>query len=280
MTNSNAEGSLTSLGFTETEASLYCELVRGGASTGYRLAQAIGKAPANVYQALANLAHRGAVMVDDSEARTYRATSPAELLAGLQRAFNASRQEAQTALEALRRPVADDRIYQIKAPSQVFERAAGMICGAREILLFDLFPDPLARLAPMLRDAHARGVVVAGLAYAEPPALPFPVASARYRAFVGERWPGQQVSLVADAREHLLALLSADGKSAPHAVWSDSAYLACLQHSGLSAEIRLSMNGARQADPLEDLSLLRAYPPGLRALIGPRDADLEKEDSC
>lgn len=273
MTNNTPEAAVIALGFTETEAALYCELLRGGASTGYRLAQAIGKAPANVYQALANLTQRGAVMVDDGEAKTYRATPPAELLNGLQRAFESSRREALAALAALKTPAADDRIYQLKAPGLVYERAASMIAAAREVLLFDLFPEPLALLAPLLKAAHARGVAVAGLAYADAPDFPFPVALARYRALVPARWPGTQLSLVVDAREHLVALLSPDGQAVPHGVWSDSVYLACLQHSGLSAEIRLSLREPGEGDPLEDLSLLRANPPGLRALIGPKEGN-------
>jgi sugar-specific transcriptional regulator TrmB len=279
MTNNDktAESAMAALGFTEIEAAIYCELLRSAASTGYRLAQAIGKAPANVYQALAGLAQRGAVMVDDGETKTYRATPPAELLGALQHAFDASRQEAQAALAALHAPAGDDRIYQLKVPAQVYERAESMIAAAREILLFDLFPEPLARLAPLLARAHGRGVAVAGLVYGETPELPFPVAAARSRVVVAGRWPGLQLTLVADASEHLVALLSPDGLAARHGVWSDSAYLACLQHSGLAAEIQLQTASPGASDPFGGLSLLSAYPPGLRALIGPR-ADPEQGD--
>ena len=265
----SAESALSALGFTETEAAIYCELQGREASTGYRLAQAIGKAPANVYQALASLAQRGAVMVDDGDTKTYRATPPDELLSSLQRSFETSRAEAQLALAALRSTSGDDRIYQLKAPAQVYERAARMIAAAREILLFDLFPGPLTNLAPLLTEAGERGVMVAGLGYAPAPGLPFPVAITRTSAFTIERWPGSQLSLVADAREYLVALISPDGLVAKHAAWSDSVYLACLQHSGLAAEIRLVMTHD-DPDPTETISLLQAYPPGLKTLIGPR----------
>ena len=264
---------MAALGFTEIEAAIYCELLRGAASTGYRLAQAISKAPANVYQALANLTHRGAVMVDDGETKTYRATPPTELLGALQRSFDKSRNEAQAALTALQVPAEDDRIYQLKTPIQIYETATRMISGTCEILLFDLFPEPLAKLAPLLAEAQARGVTVAGLAYGDPPEFPFPVARACSRAFVTDRWPGMQLSLVADAREHLVALLSPDGLAARHGVWSDSVYLACLQHSGLAAEIQLSTANPSDPEAFGKLSLLHTYPPGLRTLVGPRTMD-------
>ncbi len=267
MATNTPEAAVTALGFTEIEAAVYCALLRGGGATGYRLAQVIGKAPANVYQALAGLTQRGAVMVDEGETRTYRATEPRELLASLESAFGATRRKAEAVLTALRAPSEDDRIYQLKTPAQVYERAHAMIAGATEILLFDLFPEPLARLTPALLQAHERGVRVAGLVYADV-TLPFPVAATPNVAAM-ERWPGLQLSLVADAREHLLALLSTDNLRVLRGVWSDSAYLACLQHSGLGAEVRLS--AAAPKDQLGDIALLRAYPPGLRTLIGPRE---------
>jgi len=269
--NNNAppQSALTAIGFTEIEAAIYCELLRGPPATGYRLAKAIGKGPANVYQALASLAQKAAVMVDETAAKTYRAVPPADLMSGLQRAFDLARRDAQAALESLHAESRDDRVYQLKSPAQIYERAEAMIAGAREILLFDLFPEPLARLTPALNLAHGRGVAVAGLVYGPPPDLAFPVAPSVSSGVVADRWPGLQLSLVADASEHLVALLSQDGTVARHGVWSDSVYLACLKHSGLAAEIQLSALGDTRDLPFDSLSLLRAYPIGLTRLIGP-----------
>lgn len=277
ITTPPAETALSALGFTETEAALYCELLRSGPATGYRLAQAIGKAPANAYQALAALAQKGAVLVDETEAKAYRAIAPAELLGALQQGFETRRAEAQAALEALHAPAADDRIYHLKTPLQVYERARAMIARAREIILCDLFPAPLAELAPSLERAAAQGVTVGALVYADPQGLAFPTVLSDSAPFACARWPGLQLSLVVDAAEHLVALLSPDGTRVLHGIWSDSAYLACLQHSGLSAEIRLTATDKAQAAAL---SLLKSYPPGLRALAGPRPDDLSGGDAA
>ena len=268
---------LVGLGFTEMEAAVYCELLRSGPATGYRLAQAIGKAAANTYQALAALTQKGAVLVDDRESKTYRAVAADELLAALQRSFDGRRADAKAALDSLQASVPDDRIYQLSTVAQVYERAAAMIKRAEEIVLFDLFPAPLAKLTPKLVEGHANGVVIAGLSYVSPPALPFTVAISGSAGVVASRWPGQQITLVADAREHLVALLSPDGGAVRHAVWSDSAYLACLKHSGVAAEIRMS---APADDRLEAIALLQAFPPGLRTLIGPRDLEAREGDAA
>lgn len=267
---------LVSLGFTETEARVYCELVQVGPATGYRLAKAVGKAPANTYQALAALVQRGAAAVEDGEAKTFRATAPEELLDALDRAFDARRSAASHALAALEPAAADDRIYTLKSAEQVYQRARAMIGRAREIVLFDLFPGPFERLQGALTQASDRGVRTVGVIY-EASISRVDVGrgaavKSPHAAFVTDRWPGAQLTLVVDAQEHLTALLSRDGRRVLHAVWTDSVYLSCLQHSGLSAEIRLAALRRGEADPLADISLFTAQPAGLRRLVAPKAA--------
>ncbi len=261
------EQALGALGFTDTEAAVYCELLRGAPSTGYRLAHAIGKAPANVYQALAALSQKGAVLVDDREARTYRATPPEELLAMLQQRFEGRAAEARSSLESLYAPVADDRLYQLTTVGQVYGRVEAMIERAEEVLLFDLFPAPFARLRPNLERAGARGVRVAGVVYEDVGDVGFLTAISPGGARVVEGWPGLQIGLVVDAREHLQALLSRDEAEVRHGVWSDSTYLACLAHNGLACEIWVSL--APPPRTPHTFALFTSSPPGLRDLLGP-----------
>ncbi len=263
----SAEQALAALGFTDTEAAIYCELLRAAPSTGYRLAQAIGKAPANVYQALAALSQKGAVLVEDREARSYRATPPDELVAMLQQGFQGRAAEALGALERLHAPAPDDRLYQLAAVSQVYSRAQAMIERASEVLLFDLFPAPFARLRPFLDAAAGRGVRIAGVVYEDVAAAGFLTVLSPGGPPIVERWPGLQITLVADGREHLKALLSRDETTVKHGVWSDSAYLACLEHNGLGCELSVSSSPSLSAQ--HTFSLFASYPPGLRDLLGP-----------
>lgn len=266
-TNSeNPERLLADLGFTETESRLYCELARGGPATGYRLARAIGKAPANVYQALESLSHKGAVLVDETQAKAWRAAPAAELVSALKAGYERRSSAALAALTAIRPPDPDTRLYALKTPQQVLARARAMIAAAREVVLFDLFPEPFESLRPDLERAAAGGVIVAGLTYA-PTSAAFRVVRAAAAERVAQRWPGRQITIVADAREHLVALISPDGERVIQGVSSDSAYLACLQHSGLAAELRLNA-GTVASDPLADLALLNLRPSGLTQLIG------------
>lgn len=266
---SEAEQALTALGFTELEARIYCALLTSGPATGYRLAKLVGKAPPNVYQALSALARKAAVLVDETEPRTWRAARPAELLAVLGGTFAQRQEEAQRRLSSLATAPADDRIYQITDPDQVVERARAMLAGARDIVLFDLFEAPLATLREALEATAARGVTVAGLVYGPTsPMAGVTVPPAAGALVARDRWPGAQLTLVVDAAEHLVALMTPAMDGVRRAIWSDSAYLSCLQHSGLSAEIRLT-GVETPPGPLSRLSLLAAAPRGLRALLGP-----------
>uniref|UniRef100_UPI0025EBAB36 hypothetical protein n=1 Tax=Brevundimonas sp. TaxID=1871086 RepID=UPI0025EBAB36 len=137
-------------------------------------------------------------------------------------------------------------------------------------------PSPMDRLTDALGRAARRGVAVAGLVYRET-ALPTGVVGVlSHGEPFSERWPGDQLSLVSDGREHLTALMARGGGEVVRAVWSDSVYLSCLQHSGMAAEIRLSALSDTEADPLSYLSLLRSAPPGLQGLLkpDPRNEDL------
>lgn len=261
---------LTKVGFTELEAAVYVQLLVQAPATGYGIAKAIGKAAANVYQALGSLAFKGAVLADDDPSgRAFRATPPDELLSAMTAGYAADAEYAAASLRQLRSPAADDRIYTLWTAKQVLERGRTMIRGARDIILVDLFPQPAAALWPEIEAAHARGVMIAGLLYADPPAT---LSGANFvmngSDFFLRRWPGQQMTVVVDAREQLTVLWNRQGDELRRAAWSDSAYLACLQHSGLAAEIRITAAEAEGHAPLPQLSLLRANPSGLRDLVG------------
>jgi len=270
-TTQNRQGraiaALRGLGFSEIEALVYAHLLAHAPTTGYRVSHAIGKPVANTYKAIAELARRGAVQIDDGDNRLVRATPVEELLAQMDRQARERRGAAAVALADLASSGTDDRVYSLHAVPQVLERARAMIERASHSLLADLTPRPFAELRDALEVAAARGVAVSAKIY-EPP--PPPAARKRRRAPVDlvpavdpsrvrETWPGEQLTLVADAREHLLALLAVDLDAVHQAVWSTSTYLSCLHHNHVAIEIEYARLGAPPAPHF----LLRARPPGL-----------------
>lgn len=266
----DVRASLVDLGFTSLESAAYCELVKNGPATAYRVAKSIGRPTANTYQALAALLQRGAVALGDGDRRIYRAVEPETFLEALAAQFSNKRARAAESLRDLRRQEPDNRIYQLANVGQVMEQAREIIGAASEILLFDMFPQVLLQLSDELSQANRRGVLVAGLVYANCAVAGAALARSSLPSSLLARWPGQQLTVVADASRYLHALLSDDLASVSHAFSSDSAYLACLQHSGLSAEIRLAALREHGDDRLSAISLLQSYPDGLSKLVGPK----------
>jgi sugar-specific transcriptional regulator TrmB len=229
---------LAALGFTALEAEVYAVLVEHAPATAYRVAQELGKAAANVYKAVESLERRGVVLVDGGDNRLCRAVAPDELLSSMQERFLGAKERARQALAQLSGASGDERVYQLRSREQVLSRAAALLEGAREMVLCDLFPQPAAELAPLLAATSRRGVRVCVQLYRSMK------LDRRIHVFVKPtgaelmaRWPGQWLNLVADAREHLLALLHSEGGGVHQAVWSESGYLSVLHHSGLSCEI-------------------------------------------
>ncbi len=261
---------LCELGFTEIEALVYAYLAQGGPATGYRISHAIGKPTANTYKAIATLEKQGAVQVDEGANRLVRAVPPDELLAGLERRQRERREAARAALASQATEGTDDRVYTLRARDQVLERARAMLARAREIVLGDLFPAPLDALADDLAATAARGVRVVLKVYSrrDVPGVTEVEEADVSRALSG--WPGQQLSLVVDADEHLLALLDAPLATVHQAVWSRSTFLSCLHHNHVAMELlHTAWRGrgpAAGADALVGISLLSSRPPGLRRL--------------
>jgi sugar-specific transcriptional regulator TrmB len=273
---------LLPLGFTGIEAEAYVFLLEEAPATGYRVAQGINRTTANTYKALESLQQKGAVMQEDGATRLYRAVAPEEVLSVMERTWARQRLQAERALAEVGRGARDDRVYQLAAPGQVYERCRAMLAGCREIALMDVFPAPLAELREAVDEAVARGVSVALLAY-EPVEVPGAEVVLSYRAAtVMERWPGQWLNLVTDSAQHVLALLSEDGSRVRHAAWSASAFLAHLYHSGLLGELSTSAlrraiaGGASRGELAAVLARLDAFegmePAAYRRLTGREDA--------
>lgn len=276
MQESGVQGMMR-LGFTELEAQIYVFLLRESPVTGYRVAQALGKAVANTYKALESLRNKGAILVDEGESRLCRAVPAAELLGRLERVFREDKEKTLQTLSEPGGPAGDDRIYQLSAAEQVYERCRSMLERCTDIALFDIFPLPLEELRPELEAAAARGIAVGAKVYA-PAAIPgVRVIPHAHGNEIRDRWPGQWLNLVIDGTEHLMAFLTQDGKGVHQAVWSGSAYLSYVYHSALSSELLFTLlrplveKGvpvAQTRKVLRDNSvLLGIEAPGYQALL-------------
>lgn len=280
MTRSDpAREALVALGLTPLEAEIYRFLLTESPATGHRIARGIGKANANVYQALDSLAGKSAVEVEEGRSRRYRPVPVDELLDDMGRRFEHHRERARRSLESLPGPLPDGGIYRLEGRDAVLDRARHVIDEARAQVMIDAFPRPLQALRPDLDTAVGRGVRVMVKAYAEVATDGLEAVVAPDSERVRRRWPVQWLNLVVDSQRLLICAFDADGEEVLEALWSENPYLAFLFDGSLAHEIAFTAvraaseaGGAELADSVEwGSSLLGSETPGfhrLRRLLG------------
>jgi HTH-type transcriptional regulator, sugar sensing transcriptional regulator len=264
-----AAKTLEALGFSQIESLVYCFLLEESPATGYRVSHGIGKPTANTYKAIAALAQRGAIIVDDSESRLCRAVPPGELLDRLNRDFDGRRRIAENELSKIRQASGDDRVYYLTSVDQVLERARSMLNAAKSAALLELFPRAAPLLGPELEAAAQRGVHVAVKAYAPIALRGVIVVTSPEAQRVLSVWPGQQVSIAVDGEQFMTALLSQDATSVHQALWSNSTFLSCFYYNALNVEqVLTDVEGRTKKidNRLNALSLTRLKPPGFQKL--------------
>lgn len=254
---------LQDLGFNQLESEVYVLLLSSPPMTAYGVARQLAKATANVYKAVEVLARKGAVVIEEGDNRLCRAVPFPEFMRRAERDYRDTLRTAAATLAALGAPPPDERVYRMDSAPQVFEAAREMLeTRARKIAIVDAFPSALERISASIRKAADRGVRVLVEAY-QPVRIPgAQVVSARFASAAPDQWRSEQLNVVIDGREHLIALLSSDLASVHQAVWSNSLYLSCIHHAGRACEhtlVRMIEAQDRGAAPDAILRLLKEH---------------------
>lgn len=274
-----ATAGLIRLGFTQMEAEVYVALLRESPATGYRVATAIGKATTNTYKALRSLADKGAVLTEDGDGSLFRAVPAEDVLRRLTREFETQREETLGALEKLGTATTDFSVYRLTDHKQVLQQAQDMLARAREVALIIAFPGPLSWLVPDIEAAAARGVDIGVKAYMQVEIRDVDVILSTESALWLQEIPGEELMMVTDAQEYLLALL--DGGEVLQAMWSASPFLGFVYHNNIALEhhvtrlARAIKDGASTRELRTMLPVVRspANTPGHRRLKTMRRGD-------
>src|ERR1051326_706929 len=255
---------LQALNFSELEATIYTFLLQQEPTTGYRIAQALGKPVANTYKAINALQAKGAVIVDESQSRLCRAVPPTEIFGQMERTLHQQCANAAEALFKLQVPAEDARVYRLSTWEQVMERTRQMIGRAEQVILICAFPQPLEEIKPELEQAAERGVGVLLKLYQPVEVKGAQIALSNESEFFLQQFPAQELSLVVDAQEQLQAMLAWEGKTVRQAIWSSSLFLSFNHYNGLYSEWLLTTLAGqiREGASLETLrhTLSRSYP--------------------
>ena len=227
---------LQALGLNNLEAQVYYHLLTNAPRTAYHIAKELGKPTANVYKAAEALCRKGAVLVEEGDNRLCRAVPVKELIEHLKNDFTSRIAKAEKSLSNLKVDVRDEAVYLLQSSSLVLERCRTMLDRCKKIAVVDAFPGPLECITPAIKRAIRRKVNVYLQVY-RPMTIPGAVIAVTPGGEEALKyWSSQQLNIVIDGEEHLLALMDQNLTKVYHATWSQSLYLSCILHTGLMQE--------------------------------------------
>lgn len=160
-----------------------------------------------------------------------------------------------------------------------------MISEAKEVIVVDAFPLALDAILPQLKSAIKRGVTVLVQCYNEITIKGADVFITQDYDDVISYWQSQQLIVVADGSESLVALFDKTMTIVYHATWSTNLYLSCVTHAGRVYEqtIHRLMAVPDSPNKLQEIEKIlkaqkfmrHANVPGLRGLFKRHMTDIK-----
>lgn len=212
---------LKDLGLSPTESSVYVALLEhcgDGPVSAYRLAQEMGRDPANMTKALASAVKRGAATVTGKRPRLYAPTAPQEFIDSLVAHLQGRRQQAIDLLETVGTPPPDDgRPHPLDEHDEALVVGRRLIGDAERVVLVNAAPEWLSLIQDDLdRAAADQGAMVI------------------VRATELVTAPGPWLRLVVDGRLCLNVVSRLESDELLFGEWSTNPARAFLQHRELA----------------------------------------------
>jgi HTH-type transcriptional regulator, sugar sensing transcriptional regulator len=269
--NLQLTASMRRLGFNDLEAEIYIDLLKNPQSTGYKIGKSLRKPHANVYQGLVALEKKGAVTLESGANRAYSAVPPPELLEQLRRRIDQDLRSAGRALKrlAIADQPEDERFYHLTSAEQVYARARTMLAQVSETLVVEAGPAPAKEIRSALQDVVERGVSTGGLVMSKEDLIAGAKLSvARSAADIQARWRGDQLVLIADATEFLVAQFERGSDLVRGAVWARSEVLGVILNNGVISNVILHSLAISKKMGSPEEYLLGRLPKALQRLVG------------
>lgn len=263
--NKQEINNLIQFGFTGLEAEIYITLLQEPNSTGYRIAQVLGKPVPNTYKALNNLKTKNIITVDESaKTQLFSALPIGDYLNAKESEFKKRRTEIETQLKRYEIPKVAGGISRIDKVDAIFSRVHKLISDAEQVVLVDAFPRALQRLADDLQTAAKNGKRVVVKAY-QPVSIPgCEVIFSKADSHLADKFFGDWLNIVVDGRESLLSFIDPENQRVFEAFWCNNLFLSLLLYNGFHHEMMLAhlkeeINNNRSTVDLKEL--ISEYDP-------------------
>jgi len=265
--NNDPVQALQDLGMTPTEAEVYVATLAAADSTGpvsgYRVAQDLGRDPANLAKVMAGLVRQGAVRVVQQKPRLYLPTDPDEFTAAVVRRVQERRFQALEILRNLGGSSGAGAPLLLADFQSALDQAAEAIIAAETSVVVYASVGVLENLSAPLTAAGARPSCAVAILCPAPVAVPgaeFTVAPGAPSAGECADW----LQLVCDGR----TWLAARAGNAPAGCWGDQAATATVMGE--------TMELARRSGGLQAEAAALAAAAGGVAKPAPRASSRQK----
>jgi len=153
---------LTHLGLSEWEAKAYLALLRRSPANGYQVSKESAVPRSMVYEVLAKLVSRGAVLrTHEADNALYAPVPPVELIERLQREHEELTESLKADLGAVSQSAEEEYVWHIEGRANILARAEVLIEEAQTTLTAQVVAQEIEELRAALEAAAARGVAVA-----------------------------------------------------------------------------------------------------------------------
>lgn len=149
---------LSRLGFSQYEAQAYAALVGQPPLNGSEVSRRAGMPPSKVYETLARLEVKGAVLVSHSEPTRYSAVPHTDVLSSIRARLDADIDTVSAAFDRL--PTGDEAglVWSLRTKDAIERAFLRVATGATRSIFAGVWDEELDQLGPRLEEAARRGV--------------------------------------------------------------------------------------------------------------------------
>ncbi|HZD55313.1 MAG TPA: helix-turn-helix domain-containing protein [Anaerolineales bacterium] len=211
---SDATTKLQGLGFSQYEAQAYVALLQANPLNGYELAKASGVPRANIYNVLAKLEERGAVVRLDTEGSVrYSPVAPEELIHRVQQSLKSSLEDTKACLNNVAVQSEYENVWNAHGYPVLLEHARSMIDAAQKRLVVAFWPQEANQISDRLDSAEQRGVDLTILCMAGCPHVCAACRGKVYRYHVLPPQSSRWLVMIPDESEVLTGEIKPDGQT-------------------------------------------------------------------
>jgi len=234
--------SLTEIGLNNLEAEIYITIMKEPSQTGYKISKTIGKAKANVYNALESMVGKGLLLEDKTGSSTLFVTIPLDqYLDKLAEDLKKRSDRARAEISKIKNIEVEDGIYKLKDFKDVRSLIHKMIQKASKFVLIDAFPGPLNMLYDDLADYIEKfpdlKMIVKTYDNRTFENDRIVTIQAPDAAFQLEKWDAEWFIITIDNAESLMICIDQEGNELFEAIWIRNFYLSGIIYNGTFSEL-------------------------------------------